>query len=42
VPTDIVLDAFDQLQRGAKGQSLQQMLQALTRRSESVRLEMSV
>jgi uncharacterized protein len=42
VPTDIVLDAFDQLQRGAQGQSVQQMLQTLTRRSESVRLEMSL
>jgi uncharacterized protein len=42
VPTDIVLDAFDQLQRGAQGQSVQGMLQTLTRRSESVRLEMSL
>jgi len=42
VPTDIVLDAFDQLQRGAQGQSVQRMLQTLTRRSESVRLEMSL
>ena len=42
VPTDIVLDAFDQLQRGAQGQSVQRMLQTLTRRPESVRLEMSL
>jgi uncharacterized protein len=42
VPTDIVPDAFDQLQRGAQGQSVQGMLQTLTRRSESVRLEMSL
>jgi uncharacterized protein len=42
VPTDIVLDAFDQLQRGEQGQSVQRMLQTLTRRSESVRLEMSL
>jgi hypothetical protein len=42
VPTDIILEAFDQLQRHADAQSVQQVLQDLTRRSESVRLEMRV
>jgi uncharacterized protein len=42
VPTDIILEAFDQLQRHADAQSVQQVLQDLTRRSESVRLEMRI
>jgi len=41
VPTDIVLEAFDRLQRGAEGQSLRSMLQNLAARSGFVRPEMS-
>jgi uncharacterized protein len=42
VPTDLILEAFEQLQRGVDAESMPSMLQDLARRSESVRLEMRV
>jgi uncharacterized protein len=42
VPTDLILEAFEELQRNVDTQSAQQMLQDLARRSASLRLGMRV
>jgi uncharacterized protein len=42
VPTDLILEAFDQLQRNADARSIQPLLHDFARRSQSVRLEMQV
>jgi uncharacterized protein len=42
VPTDLILEAFEQLQRSADAQSVPQLLQKFTRRSAPILTEMAI